>query len=104
MDPQSFIIGLMAGISVFGGGILVAMVLLERPRYGLGCWPRLVSSGRLRLRFARQRLRQRSRPDWLGADDPQPLLREKVVLERMQHRLAKRRRHGLAAKHTAKKP
>jgi hypothetical protein len=72
MDPQSFIVGLMAGITVFGGGILIAMVLLERPRYGLGCWPRLRSSGRFRLRFARQRLRQWSSREWLDADEPSP--------------------------------
>ena len=96
MDPQSFIVGLMAGITVFGGGILVAMVLLERPRYGR-CWPRLVFSGRFRLRLARQRFRQWSSRAWLDADDPH--LRQKVVLERLQRRLAKQHRQGLARKH-----
>jgi len=87
MDPQSFIVGFMASISVFGGSILVAMVVLERPRYGLRCWPR------------RQRFRQGSSQGGLEAEDPHLRLRQRAVLERMQRRRAKRRRQGLAQKH-----
>jgi hypothetical protein len=99
MDPQSFIVGLMASITAFGGSILVAMIVLERPRYGLRCWPWRVSNGRLRLRFMRQLFRQRTSQEWLEADDPQARSRQRAVLERMQHRRAKRRRQGVARKH-----
>jgi hypothetical protein len=99
MDPQSFIVGLMASITAFGGSILVAMIVLERPRYGLRCWPRLVSNGRLRLRFARQLFGQRTSQQWLEADDAQARSRERMVFERMQRGRAKRRRQGLARKH-----
>ena len=99
MEPQSFIVGLMASISAFGGSILVAMIVLERPRYGLRCWPRLVSNGRLRLGFARQVFRPRTSQQWLEADDPQARSRERAVLERIERRRAKRRRQGSARKH-----
>jgi hypothetical protein len=57
MDPQSFIVGLMAGITLFGGAILTAMILLERPR----CAPRRRS--RLFAMSAR-RLRDWLEPKW----------------------------------------
>jgi len=105
MDPQSFIVGLMASICVFGGSILVAMIVLERPRYGPRCWPGLVFSSRLRLRRARHWCRQRLSQQWLEGGDPHPPLRQSVVLQRMQQRRAKKRPHGLAQKHNpANKP
>src|SRR5262245_52165368 len=99
MDPQSFIVGLMASICVFGGSILVAMIVLERPRYSARYWPGLVTSGRSRLRFACQWCRQRPGQAWLEEGHPHPQLREGVVLERMQRRRARKRRQGLAQKH-----
>jgi hypothetical protein len=38
MNFHSFVIILMAGIMVIGGGILVAMVVLESPRLALRSW------------------------------------------------------------------
>jgi len=57
MEPQSFIIGLMAGITLFGGAILTAMVFLERP----GCLPRRRS--RFLVIWA-HRLRHWLKPRW----------------------------------------
>lgn len=50
MDPQSLIISLMAGIALFGGGILVAMIVLERPRQAPRDCSRLVARSSIRLR------------------------------------------------------
>jgi hypothetical protein len=50
MDPQSFIVGLMAGITLFGGAILTAMILLERPRCGPRRRSRLLAMSARRLR------------------------------------------------------
>jgi len=81
MDPQSFIVGLMAGITLIGGAILIAMILLERPRCGLRPWSRFfcLSAGRLR--------------DWLGPKWP----RRKITEEWLQAEADLARLHETAA-------
>ena len=88
MDPQSFIIGLMAGITLFGGGILIAMIVLERPRHGLlSCWPRLVAaaSARLRIWLELKGPRRKITEEWLQAEADHKRLRE-TVLEELERR------------------
>jgi hypothetical protein len=50
MDRQAFIIGLMAGITLFGGAILTAMIVLEQSRYRPRACARLFTLSRSRLR------------------------------------------------------
>ena len=78
MDPQSFIVGLMAGISLVGGAILAAMIFLERPR----CEPRrspsflALSVGHLRAWLARKGPRQKITEEWLQAEEDHARRRE----------------------------
>jgi hypothetical protein len=78
MDPQSFIVGLMAGITLFGGAILTAMILLERPR----CGPRrcsrffAMSASRLRGWLEPKWPRRKLTEDWLQAEEDHARLRE----------------------------
>jgi hypothetical protein len=78
MDPQSFIVGLMAGITLFGGAILTAMILLERPR----CGPRRCSrffamaASRLRDWLEPKWPRRKLTEDWLQAEEDHARLRE----------------------------
>ena len=84
MDPQSFIIGLMAGITLFGGGILIAMIVLERPRHGLlSCWPRLLAaaSARLRIWLELKGPRRKITEEWLQAEADHKRLRETALQE-----------------------
>ena len=92
MDPQSFIIGLMAGITLFGGGILIAMIVLERPRQGLfSCWPRLVAaaSARLRIWLELNGPRRKITEELLQAEADHKRLRE-TVLEELERRKSAR--------------
>lgn len=101
MHPQSFIVGLMAGIILFGGGILIAMILLERPRYGTRCWPRLISGSSHRLRVWLQRMasRQKVPRDGGQAEEDYQRLRETVLDELERRRSpAKRRLQGSGRK------
>jgi hypothetical protein len=78
MDPQSFIVGLMAGITLFGAAILTAMILLERPR----CGPRrcsrffAISASRLRDWLEPKWPRWKLTEDGLQAEDDHARLRE----------------------------
>jgi len=65
MDPQSFILGLMAGITLLGGGILLAMIILEQPRPRLRRWQKLASIPGRRWRVWLERL-------WVGAPNSAP--------------------------------
>jgi hypothetical protein len=71
MEPQSFIVGLMAGITLFGGAILTAMILLERPR----CGPRrcsrffAMSANRLRDWFEPKWPRRKHTEEWLQVEE-----------------------------------
>ncbi|HEX2337509.1 MAG TPA: hypothetical protein VHI72_13625 [Hyphomicrobiaceae bacterium] len=92
MDPQSFIIGLMAGITLFGVGILIAMIVLERPRYGLlSCWPRSVAAASARLRswLELKGPRRKITEEWLEAEADHKRLRE-TVLEELERRKSAR--------------
>ena len=78
MDPQSFIVGLMAGITLFGGAILTAMILLERPR----CGPRrrsrflAMSARRLRDWLEPKWSRRKIAEEWLQAEEDHTKWRE----------------------------
>jgi hypothetical protein len=93
MDPQSFIIGLMAGITLFGGGILIAMIVLERPRYGPRCWLGFVSSLSRRLRLWTGSQQKTSR-EWLQAEADHQRLRETVLDELERRKALKGRRQS----------
>jgi hypothetical protein len=69
MDPQSFILGLMAGITLIGGAILIAMILLERPRCRQRPWSSFfcLSAGRLRDWLAPKWPRRKITEEWLQA-------------------------------------
>jgi hypothetical protein len=54
MNFHSFVIVLMAGIIVIGGGILIAMLVLESPRWNLRSWLRYASTSIRRVRTARR--------------------------------------------------
>ena len=78
VDPESWIVGLMAGITLFGGAILTAMILLERPRCGPRCCSRFFAKSASRLRdwlepkWPRRKLTE----DWLQAEEDHARLRE----------------------------
>jgi hypothetical protein len=100
MDPQSFIIGLMAGITLFGVGILIAMVVLERPRHGLlSWWPRLVStaSTRLRIWLELKGRRRKITEEWLQAEADHKQMRETVLEELERRKLARTDGKGCAS-------
>src|SRR5262245_32032242 len=65
MDPQSFIIGLMAGISLLGGAILAAMIFLERPRRS----SRLLARSAITLRAWLKAPRRKIIAEWLQAEE-----------------------------------
>jgi len=52
MNFHNFVIVLMAGIMVIGGGILIAMLVLENPRWALRSWLGYASTSIRRLRRA----------------------------------------------------
>jgi hypothetical protein len=52
MNFHSLVIILMAGIMVIGGGILIAMLVLESPRWTLRSWLGYASTSMRRLRAA----------------------------------------------------
>jgi hypothetical protein len=52
MNFHSFVIVLMAGIMVIGGGILIAMLVLESPRWTRRSWLGYASTSIRRLRRA----------------------------------------------------
>ena len=92
MDPQSFIIGLMAGITLFGVGILIAMFVLERPRHGLlSCGPRSIAAASARLRswLELKGPRRKITEEWLQAEADHKRLRE-TVLEELERRKSAR--------------
>ena len=90
MDPQSFIIGLMAGITLFGGAVLIAMILLERPR----ARPRrsstfwAIAAGRLRdwceLKWSRRHITK----EWLQAEEDHARLRDTALQDLQRKRSA----------------
>jgi len=86
MDPQSFIIGLMAGITFLGGAILTAMIVLEQSRYRPRSCTRLLtfSHGRLRHWLQQKWPGQKITREWLEAERDHARQREQVlqVLER----------------------
>lgn len=72
MNFHSFVIVLMAGIMVIGGGILVAMVVLESPRLALRSWLGDAATPIRRLRRAsRQTLvtTKKLTEEWLRAQE-----------------------------------
>src|SRR5262245_4032867 len=69
MDPQSFIIGLMAGISLLGGAILAAMIFLERPRCGRRRSSRLFARLAITLRAWLKGPRRKIIEEWLQAEE-----------------------------------
>jgi len=81
MEPQSFIFGLMAGITLFGAAVLIAMILLERPR----CGPRrhstfwAIAAGRLRhwaeLKWSRRHITE----EWLQGEEDHARRRETAL-------------------------
>jgi hypothetical protein len=88
MDPQTFIVGLMAGIALFGAAILTAMIVLEQSR----CCPR--ASARL-LTLSRSRLRHWLEQKWprqtinrerLQAEEDHARRREQVLQEHRRTR------------------
>jgi hypothetical protein len=99
MDPHSFIIGLMAGITLFGVGILIAMIVLERPRRLLSCWPRLVStaSTRLRIWLELKGPRRKITEEWLQAEADHKQMRETVLEELERRKLARTGGKGCAS-------
>jgi hypothetical protein len=52
MNFHSFVIVLMIGIMLIGGGILIAMLMLESPRWALRSWLGYASTSIRRLRRA----------------------------------------------------
>ena len=95
MDPQSLIVSLMAGITLFGGGILVAMIVLERPRQAPRGCPGLVARSTIRLRhwLGQTWVRPKITREWLQAEaehgQPQGTMLQ--ALERGRQAEAKRR-------------
>jgi hypothetical protein len=83
MDPQSFIIGLMVGITFFGGAILTAMIVLEQSRYRPCACTRLITVSRSRLRrWLRERWpRQKITREWLEAEEDHVRRRERALQE-----------------------
>jgi hypothetical protein len=83
MDPQSFIIGLMVGITFFGGAILTAMIVLEQSRYRPCACTRLITLSRSRLRrWLRERWpRQKITRQWLEAEEDHVRRREQALQE-----------------------
>ena len=71
MHFDSFVIVLMAGIMVIGGGILIAMLALESPWWNLGSPLGYVSTSvrRLRRRLRQTWSREKIRPE---EDDQRP--------------------------------
>jgi hypothetical protein len=80
MDHQSFIFGLMAGITLFGAAVLIAMILLERPRCGPRRYPPLwaFAAGRLRHWFE-LKWRRHITEEWLQAEEDHARLRQTAV-------------------------
>jgi hypothetical protein len=54
MDPETVLVGLMAGITLFGRAILTAMIMLEQSRFRPRICARLVTSSLSRLRHWRR--------------------------------------------------
>ena len=85
MHFDSFVIVLMAGIMVIGGGILIAMLALESPWWNLGSRLGYVSTSVRRLR---RRLRQTWSREKIRAeeDDQQPRKTDQRRFERTKVR------------------
>ena len=81
MDPESFIVGLMAGITLFGGAILIAMILLERPRCGPRRGSRFLATSASRLRewLEPKWPRRKITEEWLQAEEDHARLRETAL-------------------------
>lgn len=94
MDPQSFIISLMTGITLFGGGILLAMIVLERPRRAPRGCPGFVARSSIRLRqwLEQAWLRAKIRPRSLQAEFDQGQSREPILQELARGRQAEAKR------------
>jgi hypothetical protein len=94
MDPQSFIISLMAGITLFGGGILLAMIVLERRRQAPRGRPGFVARSSIRLRqwFEQAWLRAKIRPRSLQAEVDHGQSHEPILQELARRRQAEAKR------------
>jgi hypothetical protein len=95
MDPQSFIVGLMAGITLFGGAILTAMIVLEQPRQCPRTCSRLITLSRSRLRhwLDQKWPRQKITQEWLEAEADHARQRERMLQE-LEHRRTDRPAKG----------
>ena len=82
---DSFVIVLMAGIMVIGGGILIAMLALESPWWNLGSRLGYVSTSvrRLRRRLRQTWSRKKIRPE---EDDQRPRKTDQRRFERTKVR------------------
>ena len=89
MDPQSFIIGLMAGITFLGGAILTAMIVLEQSRYPKRTCTRLFI-------FSRGRLRHWLQQKWFGQRITEHWSETEADLARQREQVF----HGLERKRT----
>jgi len=95
MNAQSFIIGLMAGITLFGGAVLTAMILLERPGCGSRRRSRLFAiwAHRLRHWLEPRWPRRKITEEWQQAEADQARLRE-TVLQQLEGRRSAARPQG----------
>jgi hypothetical protein len=86
MDHQSFIFGLMAGITLFGAAVLIAMILLERPRCGPPRYSTfwLSAAGRLRHWFELKWPGRQITEEWLQAEEDHARLREETALRDLE--------------------
>jgi hypothetical protein len=104
MDQQSFIVGLMAGITLFGGAILAAMILLERPRSRPRRCSRLFAIAAIRLRdwLESKGPRRKITEEWLHAEADHARLRE-TALQQLEGTRRPARPEGAAPGRVEKK-
>jgi len=91
MDPQSFIVGLMVGITVLGGAILTAMIVLEQPRHCPRACTRFIALSRNRLRHWLDQTwpRLKITQEWLQAEADHARQREQMLQELERRQTAK---------------
>jgi hypothetical protein len=83
MDPQTLIVVLMGGITLFGAAILTAMIVLEQPRDRPRVCARLITLSRSRLRHWLEQKwpRQKIAREWLQAEEDHARRCEQVLQE-----------------------
>src|SRR5262245_5615640 len=105
MDPQAFILCLMAGIALVGGAILTAMIVLEQSRCRPRACARLITRSRSRLRHWLQHRwpRQKITQEWLEAEADHAWRREQPLpeLERRRTKRPAKSRYGERGDKTA---